>query len=491
MVTVTDLLADTSLALVPVHLADEAAAIRWVATSELADPTPFLEGGEVVLTTGLEMKGWDRQWPAYVDRLAGMQVAGIGFAIGLTHSTPPAGLVAACRDRGMNLIEVPRPTTFVAISRTVASMLEVAAEAAARAQLAAQRQLTQAALHQDDPSALVSRLAQLVDGAAALVGRDAVAPVGPRHDDLDLAVVSAEVDRIRPQGLHAATSVQTAEGTLVVQPIGLSGRPVSYLAVHVPGRVGDLERTVIASGVALLGLTAETRRERRDTARRLRTRALELLVWADASSAAIVLEASSESPVTLPPMVVMARARGGADAMDDALAALEDDPILAGRVADELWLLAAPGVLDAVVGEWGGRGLRVGVGDPVSLEDARRSHSNAGHALAVASPAAPVVRWERMVGEGAMAVLDDDRAAAFATTFVTRLGGDRELIQTLRSFLRHNGSRLKVSEELGVHRNTVRNRVEQIERALDRSLDDPDVRVSAWIALQVAAERSP
>jgi len=55
---------------------------------------------------------------------------------------------------------------------------------------------------------------------------------------------------------------------------------------------------------------------------------------------------------------------------------------------------------------------------------------------------------------------------------------------TLGSFLTHHGSRLKVAEELGLHRNTVRNRMAQIERAIGRSLDDPDTRAAAWLALQ-------
>jgi purine catabolism regulator len=491
VVTVAEVLADTSLALVPVHLADGHAAIRWVATSELTDPAPFLEGGELLLTTGLEMRGWDGQWPGYVDRLAGRRVAGIGFATGLTHAMPPAGLLAACRARGMNLVEVPRSTTFVAISHTVALMLDVAAEAAARTQLAAQQQLTRAALRQDAPSALVSRLARLVDGGAALLGRDAVPPTGPRAADLDLALASAEIDRIRPRGLRAATSVQTAAGTAIVQPIGMSGRPASYLAVHVPGRAGDLERAVIAAGVALLNLAAETRRERVDAARRLRTRALELLVSGDLSSAAIVLEAGTGAPVPPPATVAVVRARHSAEVVDDAVATLEADQVMAGRVADELWSLSAPDVVTGVVEALGARGLRVGVGDPVPLASARRSHRNAGHALAVTSPATPVVWWERVVGEGALAALDEDRAEAFAASLLARLGNDQELIRTLRSFLQQNGSRLKVSEELGIHRNTVRKRIEQIERALDRSLDDPGVRASTWIALQVAATRSP
>ena len=92
------------------------------------------------------------------------------------------------------------------------------------------------------------------------------------------------------------------------------------------------------------------------------------------------------------------------------------------------------------------------------------------------------MQWERIVGEGPLSLIDPKRAEAFATSFLAGL--DDEQVETLRSFLRHHGSRLKVADELGLHRNTVRNRLEAIEATLPGALDDPQIRVSAWIALQ-------
>ena len=485
MVSVEELVGHHSLALAGVHLPQPAADIRWVATSELPDPSPFLEGGEVLLTTGLEMRQWRSQWKGYVARLAARKVVALGFATGLTHRTVPTGLVAACRHEGLNVFEVPRETTFVAISHTLASMKETDAEHAARRSLEAQRQLTQTALRRDDPAALVSRLADIVDGAAILVGRDAIEPTGPARAELDPALVASEVDRLRPQGLRAATSIQTGTATLVVQPVGLTGPPVGHLAVYLPHRVTDRERTAIATAVSLLSLAAQTRLERRDADRRLRARALELLVDADARTATIVLEARSDRGAALPKHVAIARVTGPDDALRDALESVEDSVSLAARVREELWLAGTPVAIDQHMPAIAARGLLGGVGSPTTIDDARRSWTNAGHALASATPAAPVVWWERLVNEGAMAVLDDDRAAAFATSFLARLD-DKELVRTLSSFLHHHGSRLKVAEELGIHRNTVGNRIAQIEAALGRSLDDPQVRVNAWIALQVA-----
>ena len=163
---------------------------------------------------------------------------------------------------------------------------------------------------------------------------------------------------------------------------------------------------------------------------------------------------------------------------------------LAGRIGDELWLVATPGAAGRQADQLAERGLLVGVGDPAGIGDAGRSHANAGQALRAATPAVPVVRWQRLMKEGAMGVLDDERAAAFAASYLAPIAEEPDLVRTLQAFLGHHGSRLKVAEELGVHRNTVRNRLEQIEAALDGSLDDPQVRVNAWIALQVARAQS-
>jgi len=488
MVAVQQLLDDRALELVGVTVPAADTELRWVATSELTDPTPFLEGGEVLLTTGLETAGWRSQWHPYVERLVTARVAALGLATGLTHRRVPRALQRACEELGLNLFEVPRQTTFVAVSRAIARMIDEGAEAAARRSLDVQRQLTQAALRQDD-QALVRRLASVVGGAAALVGRDGQLEVGPLGTaGLDVPAVVDEVARIRPQGLRAASSLQSGAGTVVVQPVGLSGRPSGWLAVLLPGRPDDLQRSAVATAVSLLSLAAESRRERLETLRRLRARALELLVLADPRTAGIVLASGGSEEPEFPDPVVLVRATGADEVLEDALTALEGTTPLLARVGEELWLAVGPADADRRATTLAGHGLLVGVGDPSPVGEADRSHANAGHALGAASVSAPVVRWEHLVGSGAMAALDRERASSFAASFLAPLAvpGAEELLPTLRSFLRHHGSRAKVAEELGIHRNTVRNRLEQVEAAVGGSLDDPRLRVDAWVALTVA-----
>lgn len=490
MVDVALLLEQDELRLRAVHLARPDAAIRWVATSELEDPAPFLEGGELLLTTGLATEGWRSQWSGYVERLAGAGVAALALGVGLTHRRAPAALVRACEQHGLNLLEVPRETTFVAVSRAAVHLIEQRDESEARLALETQRQLTAAAVRDNPRQAVVGRLAQLLDGAAFLLsadGRIEVRPTGPRRQLADVAAAGVELNRIRSQGLRAASTVSDDQQTRLIVPVGLRGRPGYYLAVAVPGRVTNVRRSAIATAVALLGLTVEQERDRQETRRRLLVKTYELLSRGEVDSALIVGEASGAP--ALPGRVQVVHASGPDVSLEDALAELERDQVLATTDDGVLRLVAAPAQAIRVAEGLATRGLLVGVGESVRLAEVAVAHATAALALARATPATGVVRWDTVVREGTIGLLAPDVAESFSASF---LGGlDDEQTGTLGSFLRHHGSRLKVAEELGLHRNTVRNRITQIERTIGRSLDDPDARAAAWLALQARQHPAP
>ncbi|ROS75597.1 PucR family transcriptional regulator [Cellulomonas sp. PhB143] len=497
MTTVRDVLASPALALRGVHLPRPEEPVRWVATSELADPSPFLEGGEVLLTTGLETAGWgagdDGRWDAYVARLAAVGVAAIGLGTGLTHAGVPDALARACRERSVNLVEVPRRTTFVAVSRLTGSLLAERERAAAQRAATMQQDLTEAAARAEGPAAVLRVLARHLDGGAALVDpggaaarRDRAGQAPP--EGLDLA---AEIARIRPQGLRASGSVTVGTSTCVVQPVGLDRRPESYLAAWTTGALDDGRRGAVTTAVALLGLDAQRRREGRDASRRLRARALELLLDGDPRTAAVLLDADDRpGTVTLPATLRALEAAAGpaapAGALDDALGALEEEAgvVLAAGAGPRLRLAVPAADAARAATVLAGLGCTVGVGEEVSRDAGPRTARTARHALAQATPALPVVRWDDLVDDGVLALLGEDAAASYAATFLAPLAGRPGLVDALRSFLRHHGSLGRVADELGLHRNTVRHRVAEIESALGRSLDDPATRVGAWVALQ-------
>ncbi len=100
------------------------AHVRWVHSTELPDPTPWLKGGELLLTTGFQLEG-PRAQRELIDRLADHDIAGLGFGTGFAHKRLPAALVTAARRRSFPLFEVPYELPFIAITeRAFAHLLD-------------------------------------------------------------------------------------------------------------------------------------------------------------------------------------------------------------------------------------------------------------------------------------------------------------------------------------------------------------------------------
>ncbi len=121
--TVESLIGELGLKLVS---GEEAAQthVRWVHSTELPDPTPWLKGGELLLTTGIQLDGPKPQ-RELIERLADHEIAGLGFGTGFAHKRLPQALVTAARRRGFPLFEVPYELPFIAITeRAFAQLLD-------------------------------------------------------------------------------------------------------------------------------------------------------------------------------------------------------------------------------------------------------------------------------------------------------------------------------------------------------------------------------
>jgi DNA-binding PucR family transcriptional regulator len=96
--------------------------VRWVHSTELLDPTPWLRGGELLLTTGLQLDSAQAQ-RELIGRLAEHKIGGLGFGTGFTHKRLPAALLAEARRRSFPLFEVPYELPFIAITERVFAQL--------------------------------------------------------------------------------------------------------------------------------------------------------------------------------------------------------------------------------------------------------------------------------------------------------------------------------------------------------------------------------
>ncbi len=141
--------------------------IRWVHMSELLDPTPWLSGGEVLLTTGMQLDTPDRQ-REFIQRLADRRLAGLGFGLGFGHDAAPAPMLEVAEQHDFPVFEVPYELPFIAITEAAFSRLVNEQYAVLRRALAAHERLERIVLSERGVDALVAALATLV-GASVLL----------------------------------------------------------------------------------------------------------------------------------------------------------------------------------------------------------------------------------------------------------------------------------------------------------------------------------
>ncbi|MGX1369848.1 hypothetical protein RKD19_005207 [Streptomyces canus] len=155
--------------------AEAGTVIHWAHTSEMADPYPYLLGGELLLTAGVHIPEAADPGPYFDDYVARVVAAGgaaLGFGLAPVHDTVPRALVAACDAHGLPLLEVPPRTTFSGVARAVWQLMARARHAELRRVTEAQQSLAAAASRPDPVPSVLRQLAQRVGGWAVLFGPD-------------------------------------------------------------------------------------------------------------------------------------------------------------------------------------------------------------------------------------------------------------------------------------------------------------------------------
>lgn len=76
---------------------------------------------------------------------------------------------------------------------------------------------------------------------------------------------------------------------------------------------------------------------------------------------------------------------------------------------------------------------------------------------------------------------------AFAESALAPLAGSPQLLETLQAYLESGGSTMTTASVLGIHRNTVAARVQQIRAKLDTDLDEPSQRLAFQVACRAIA----
>ncbi|MBE1468539.1 helix-turn-helix domain-containing protein [Kibdelosporangium phytohabitans] len=449
--------------------------VGWVHVSELADPGLFLRTGTLLLTTGLQL-GPPGQ---YVSRLGQAGVVGIGFGVGLSHKAVPAGLLKACQDAGMPLVEVPLETRFSDITKYVADDMARTAVRAARSTADVERALIRSLAAPDVPGEIVRRLAQWLNGWAMLLDQDfravAAAPAKARRE---LKRVKAEIERVSPAG-RFSLSWSADKAQVSVHPVDHMG---GYLAVGTPKLTAD-GHSVIGTALSLLAFQADQVTAVRRAERSLRAAAATFLVHG-------LSDAAVSTGVVLPkPPVRVAIIRGDVACAD--LAAIVEREMPAALVVqgvDYLLSVFERQSVRQLAELLDGRG-RAAVSEAMTWEkvpDAAAEVMKLSAALLGEGPV--IVTKAEVLDRGLVSHVDTPEVRAYADALLAPLRAYEstvDLVGTLRTFLVCDGNWVEASARLEIHRHTLRYRLRKIEELLGRSLDATGTRAELWVALQL------
>jgi PucR family transcriptional regulator, purine catabolism regulatory protein len=523
VLTVRELLADVDVTL----LAGEGhldVPVRWVHISELADPTPWLSGGELLLTTGIGLDSAKRQRD-YIATLADHGLAGLGLGTGFTHDKVPKALAEAARDRDFPLFEVPYELPFIAVTEKAFTRLVNEQYALLQRSIAAQERLQRIVLSERGLDAIVGALATLVGGPALVFdGRGELQALRTFRRELDDEVVTALGEELRDRARRGdgrgfvPGHAELATRALAL-PVGggdTSERSVPQawlVAAKDSGGLAEIDRLILHQAVTVVALELLRHRVADTTERRLAGDVLSAAIAAELEGAELARRLEPfglGGQVTA--LVVTPPERATLPACEAALNEALRGEAVSGLVApsganvvallpsfldDELFELAERAVARA--GEQLGARPAAGVGRAVPAGRAREAYHEARCALEARELGAPNgngapssgVATYRDLGsfQLLLSLQDSDALALFCESLLGPIengeghyGG--ELMRSLEAFIECNGQWEAAARRLYCHRHTLRYRIRKVEELTGRDLSSARDRIEFWLALR-------
>jgi PucR family transcriptional regulator, purine catabolism regulatory protein len=504
--------------------------VRWVHISELEDPTPWLSGGELLLTTGMRLSDPAEQ-REYIARLVGHDLAGLGFGTGLSHESVPEPLRAAAEQHGFPLFEVPYEVPFIALTEKAFAHLVNEHYAVLQRALSAHERLERIVLSERGLEGVTAALSSLVGGPVLVFDArgEVLARQAPRTPLADQAVaaLSAELRERTRAGARRGYVPEAAlggGGALAVPvartPPGASARPDGgppqawLVAAKDGGALTDLDRLILHQAVTIVALELLRRRVADDTERRLAGDVMSALVSGELGGGELArrlepfgLRDRAGVLVLEPPRTARARAE---DALERAVREEAPAGLVAGVRDLVCVLLPAPrggddgdavfGLAERVrarVSAELGSDLPAGASRAVDVEQLRRGFHEARCALEARAlgangngPPGGLATYRDLGSFQLLLSLQDDEALRlFCDSILAPIedgegayGG--ELMRSLEAYIECNGQWERAARRLYCHRHTLRYRIRRVEELTGRSLDSARDRIDFWLALR-------
>ncbi|HEX5641836.1 MAG TPA: PucR family transcriptional regulator ligand-binding domain-containing protein [Thermoleophilia bacterium] len=506
--------------------------VRWVHITEVPDPTRWLKGGELLLTTGYSFVGDEEQQVAQIKRLIDHNISGLGFGTGFTFDKVPPALVKVAEEYGFPLFEVPYHVPFLAITEAVASKIVNEQYSLLQRSLAVHEKLTKIVLEEKGLEAILSTLSALVGCSAVLFDFHGVVLCEAAYRRHLGAELVADLWRLigdrRADRQNFALSMDGVGSGVQVYPVVASHRIGAFLAVvKDSGDFSEYDRIILHNVVTVTALELVKKKAVAETEKRLAGDFFDELIASDLYEEEIARRLAffgldPQSPHLIVLVGIDDAPDGAADerseaatldvkerlhwAVDEFMARRDMLCISASR-SDSVVILVQPGKIDAheIIGLAGELqaviaemlpeiSVSVGIGRPHrQLIDLRQSYYEASYAIKIRKLKGEprvIASFDDLGSYGLLLGLQDTLSLeVFYDSVLGKLQeydeqNSSDLVKSLACFLEANGHWGDAAEKLYVHRHTLRYRMKRVEEITGRDLNQSQDRMEFWLALK-------
>ena len=476
--------------------------ITWAHAIELTDPTPYLSGGELVMTTGMNVGNTEADQFDYLARLSATGVAALAFDTGTIFAQVPTGIVSAGDALGMPVLAVPAHTPFIAITRAVID--EVTADQLRSVQRIVDQQevMARETLRNGIP-AVVTALSKALSATTIVVATDGsvLAAAGPDIDRV-AAFCSEQVHRTRTRSKRGPSSkvVADGDGYCTLQTLRATQTLRGHLTVRTEQPLSSPDRLLVSHAVALISIELDKPAKVLDAEQRLRSAVTQLLTTAPAAIEAGILRYFGFTPEDPIAVLVLTNTGPALAAEHQAQRVLDAQAVpylmFTGR-NEILIVLPADGSVSAAeirgtIAAQLQRRIAGGLSLPGSFDNV---HLCANQARTAARAYPDDGDFREFAELGVFGVILGNRSADELGLLAQQLhpldAQDRQqnsaeagLLASLETYLRHNGQIESTAAELGIHRHTLRNRLAKISELTHSDLRTADARAELWLAFK-------
>jgi len=503
--------------------------VRWVHISEVPDPTKWLKGGELLLTTGYSFVGDEAAQVSQIKRLIDHNISGLGFGTGFSYDKVPPALIRVAEEYEFPLFEVPYHVPFIAITEAVASKIVNEQYSLLQRSLAVHEKLTKIVLEEKGLEAILSTLSALVGCSAVLFDFHGVVlceAAYRRHLGAELiADLWGMISDRRADRQNFALSMEGVGSGVQVYPVVASHRIGAFLAVvKDSGDFSEYDRIILHNVVTVTALELVKKKAVAETEKRLAGDFFDELIASDLYEEEIArrlaffgLDPQSPHLIVL---VDIDEEQGDGVAAEaaqevkerlhwtvDEFMARRDVLCISASRSDSVVILVQPGKMEAheiirlagelqaIIGEMLPEvSVSIGIGRPHrQLIDLRQSYYEASYAIKIRKlkgEPGVIASFDDLGSYGLLLGLQDTLSLeVFYDSVLGRLQeydeqNSSDLVKSLSCFLEANGHWGDAAEKLYVHRHTLRYRMKRVEEITGRDLNQSQDRMEFWLALK-------